>query len=164
MPIYEFYCQNCNTIYKFFSRVVNTEKIPNCPKCENIRLERRVSTFAAISSAGAGENEEDNLPPIDETKIERAMGMLSKEIEGIDEEDPRQAARLMRKLSDAAGLKWGEGMEEAMSRLEKGEDPEKIEEEMGELLEEEEPFLFEPKTKASTTKPEPRTDETLYDL
>ena len=35
MPIYEFYCRKCNTIYNFFSRSVNTEKIPFCPKCKS---------------------------------------------------------------------------------------------------------------------------------
>jgi len=25
MPIYEFYCRKCNTLYNFFSRSVNTE-------------------------------------------------------------------------------------------------------------------------------------------
>ena len=31
MPIYEFYCAKCNTIYNFFSRTANTDKIPTCP-------------------------------------------------------------------------------------------------------------------------------------
>lgn len=164
MPIYEFYCGECNTIYKFFSRTVNTEKVPHCPKCENQRLERRVSTFSAISG-GKGDGEEDGMPPIDESKMERAMAMLAREADNIDEEDPRQAARLMRKLSDATGLKMGPGMEEALSRMERGEDPEKIEEEMGDLLEEEEPFVFNEKsTPVSQSKPTPQVDDTLYDL
>ena len=41
----------------------------------------------------------------------------------------------MRKISDATGLSLGPQMEEALRRMEKGEDPERIEEEMGELLE-----------------------------
>jgi len=69
----------------------------------------------------------------------------------------------MRKLSDATGLKMGAGMEEALSRLERGEDPEKIEQEMGDLLSGEEPFALEDKGKK--TKPSaPRVDETLYEL
>ncbi|MDP3283707.1 MAG: zinc ribbon domain-containing protein, partial [Desulfobacterales bacterium] len=38
MPIYEFYCQDCNTIYNFFSKSVNTKKSPNCPMCKTSRL------------------------------------------------------------------------------------------------------------------------------
>jgi hypothetical protein len=26
MPIYEFYCPDCNTIFNFFSRTINTSK------------------------------------------------------------------------------------------------------------------------------------------
>ncbi len=161
MPIYEFYCKNCNTIYKFFSRTVNTEKIPNCPNCKNVKLKRQISMFA-ISS---GKKEEDSTaPPIDESKMEQAMGMLAKEAGKINEDDPRQAAQLMRKLSDATGIKMGPGMEEALHRLEQGEDPEKIEAEIGDLLEGEEPFLMESKAKSGTKKPKPKIDDTLYDL
>ncbi|MCK4728291.1 MAG: zinc ribbon domain-containing protein, partial [Desulfobacterales bacterium] len=34
MPIYEFYCEDCNTIFNFFSRSVNTTKRPPCPRCK----------------------------------------------------------------------------------------------------------------------------------
>jgi putative FmdB family regulatory protein len=161
MPIYEFYCKNCNTIYKFFSKVVNTEKIPNCPKCKKIKLQRQVSTFSF--SSGKKEKEND-IPQMDESKMERAMGMLAQEAGKIDEEDPKQAAELMRKLSKEAGIKMGAGMEEALHRLEQGEDPEKIEEEIGGLLDGEEPFILESKNKKSSTKPKPNIDETIYDL
>jgi hypothetical protein len=41
----------------------------------------------------------------------------------------------MRKLFSATGMPVGGGMEEALRRMEAGEDPEKIEEEMGDVLE-----------------------------
>lgn len=168
MPIYEFYCEQCNTIYNFFSRRVNTEKIPDCPTCQDVQLQRKVSLFAAISGRGddsAGEMDAD-MPPIDEAQMEKAMGMLAREAEHINEDDPRQAAQLMRKLSDATGLKMGPAMEEALSRMEHGEDPDKIEEEMGDLLEGEEPFLLEGKKagKRTSQRSRPNVDETLYEL
>lgn len=165
MPIYEFYCSKCNTIYNFFSRSVNTEKVPNCPKCKEIKLKRKVSLFAAITGRTKGDGEsDDGMPPIDESKMEKAMAMLASEADKISEDDPRQAARLMRKLSDATGLKMGSGMEEALSRMERGEDPEAIEQQMGDLLEGEDPFVFEQKSRASGRKPSPNVDNTLYDL
>jgi len=164
MPIYEFYCKECNTIYKFYSRTVNTEKIPFCPTCKDVKLERRMSLFATISANRDEGGEEDGMPPIDESKMEKVMSKLAKQVDKIDEEDPRQAAQLMRELTDATGLKLGPGMEEALRRLEKGEDPEKIEEEMGDLLEEEEPFILEGKKSSSVSKPTPRVDEKLYEL
>ncbi|MFQ5770141.1 MAG: FmdB family zinc ribbon protein [bacterium] len=164
MPIYEFYCSNCNTVYKFFSRTVNTDKIPGCPKCKNIKLTRQVSTFATSSGRKDEATDEADMPPIDEAKMEKAMAMLANEAGKINEDDPRQAAMLMRKLSDATGLHLGPGMEEAISRMERGEDPDKIEEEMGDLLEGEEPFTLATKAKIGRKRPKPKVDETLYDL
>jgi hypothetical protein len=72
----------------------------------------------------------------------------------------------MRKLSDMTGLKLGAGMDEALSRMERGEDPEQIEAEMGDLLEGEDPFEL-PEKKGGEMKakrPAPTKDENLYDL
>jgi len=162
MPIYEFYCTPCNTAFSFFSRGVNTAKIPACPRCRR-PLKRQMSIFAKVSR-GKEEPAGDDMPPVDEAKMEKAMAMLAGEAEKINEDDPRQAAQLMRKLTDATGLSLGSGMEEALNRLEKGEDPDRIDEEMGDLLEGEEPFLPGGKGKRGGRKPKPRVDETLYDL
>ena len=162
MPIYEFYCETCNTVFNFFSRGVNTTKIPNCPKCRRA-LRRQMSLFAKVAR-GKEEPAEDGMPPLDEAKMEKAMAMLAGEAEKMNEDDPRQAAKLMRKLTDATGLTLGAGMEEALNRLEKGEDPDQIEAEMGDLLEEGEPFVVEGRGTKGSRKPKPRVDETLYDL
>ena len=164
MPIYEFYCSDCNTIFNFFSRTVNTTKRPKCPKCKTATLTRQVSLFSFTGRAKE-ESDIDDFP-FDESKMEQAMRMLAGEAEKIDEDDPRQAANLMRKLSDMTGLKLGQGMEEALSRMESGEDPEQVEAEMGDLLEGEDPFILPGKKgKGSKAKrPAPLRDETLYDL
>jgi putative FmdB family regulatory protein len=162
MPIYEFYCETCNTVFNFFSRGVNTTKVPDCPKCRR-SLRRQMSLFAKVNR-GKEEPSEDGMPPLDEAKMEKAMAMLAGEAEKMNEDDPRQAAQLMRKLTDATGLSLGAGMEEALNRLEKGEDPDQIEAEMGDLLEEGEPFVLEGKGSKGSRKPKPRVDETLYDL
>ena len=164
MPIYEFYCSDCNTIFNFFSGTVNTKKRPKCPKCKTKTLTRQVSLFS-VTGRAKEENDIEDLP-FDESKMEQAMRMLAGEADKIDEEDPRQAANLMRKLSDMTGMKLGPGMEEALSRMESGEDPEKLEAEMGDLLENEDPFIL-PEKKGKDVKakrPAPLKDETLYDL
>jgi len=163
MPIYEFYCRRCDTIYNFFSRTINTEKTPRCPRCKNVKLKRKVSLFSAISGR-RGDDAEGDMPPIDESRMEKAMSMLAGEASRMNEDDPRQAAQLMRRLTEATGLKMGSGMEEALARMEKGEDPEKIEAEMGDLLEGEEPFMVEQKSKGARRGSKPKVDETLYDL
>jgi hypothetical protein len=104
------------------------------------------------------------IPDFDESKIEKAMNLLASEAEHMDEEDPRQAANLMRKLTDMTGLNLGPGMEEALNRMEAGEDPEAIEAEMGDLLEGEDPFSFQSTSGKNFAKRPPVVDETLYDL
>jgi putative FmdB family regulatory protein len=163
MPIYEFYCDPCNTIFNFFSKTINTTKIPNCPKCKHKKLERQMSVFSVTGKASE-DGEMDDLP-IDEGKMEKAMMALAGEAENINEDDPRQAANLMRKLTDMTGMELGEGMQEALARMERGEDPEKIEADMGDLLEGEDPFIMTGK-KGTPNGPKsaPIKDETLYDL
>ncbi|MBW1840443.1 MAG: zinc ribbon domain-containing protein [Deltaproteobacteria bacterium] len=164
MPIYEFYCEECNTIFNFFSGTINTKKRPKCPKCRDIKLERQVSLFSVTGKAKE-DSDMDDLP-FDEGKMEQAMRMLAGEADKINEDDPRQAANLMRKLSDMTGLQLGQGMDEALSRMESGEDPDQIEAEMGDLLEGEEPFILpEKRGKGLKTKQKvPNRDEKLYDL
>ena len=53
--------------------------------------------------------------------------------------DPRQLARMMRKLHQTAGMPLDAKTEEAIGRMESGESPEKIEEEMGEVFGEDTP-------------------------
>ncbi|MDP6395787.1 MAG: zinc ribbon domain-containing protein [Desulfobacterales bacterium] len=164
MPIYEFYCQNCHTIFNFFSKTVNTAKKPNCPKCKTKKLSKQMSAFAVTGKAKE-QTDMDDLP-FDESKMEQAMNMMAGEADKINEDDPRQAANLMRKLTDMTGMQLGSSMEEALSRMEGGEDPEQVEAEMGDLLEGEEPFIL-PDKKGKTLKAKPAApfkDDTLYDL
>lgn len=162
MPIYEFYCDRCHTIFNFFSRSVNTTKVPKCPQCRQQNLSRQISVFAVTGKAREEGDSEDL--PFDETRMEKAMQMLAGEAEKINEDDPRQAAQLMRKLSAMTGLELGENMEEALNRMEQGEDPEQIEADMGDLLEGEDPFLFKKKGRLAARRRAPYRDETLYDL
>ena len=162
MPIYEFYCKKCHTIYSFYSITVETEKRPHCPKCGRVKLERQISLFSTLRNRG--EEEDLPIPDMDESKLEKAMNLMAREAEGMDGEDPKQAANLMRKLTDMTGLDLGPGMQEALRRMEAGEDPEQIEAEMGDLLEEEDPFTFRKKGGKGQKKSPPRKDETIYDL
>lgn len=164
MPIYEFYCEACNTIFNFFSRSINTSKKPTCPRCRTQRLSRMMSAFAVTGKAKE-EGDAGDLP-FDESRMEKAMQALAGEAESIGEDDPRQAANLMRKLTDMTGLELGPGMTEALRRMERGEDPDQIEAEMGDLLEGEDPFVLPGKKggKPGGRRPAPQRDETLYDL
>ena len=67
------------------------------------------------------------------------MESLAGDLDSLDENDPKQGAQLMRRLFSATGMPIQGGMAEALKRMEAGEDPEKIEEEMGDVLEQD-PF------------------------
>jgi len=161
MPIYEFYCEKCNTIFNFYSASVNTSTQPLCPRCKKENLRRFLSSFSVVRQHSE-EGGEDALP-FDERAMEKAFGALAREAEGIDEDDPRQAAHVMRKLSEMTGLPLGKGMKEALERMESGEDPEKIEEEMEDILEKE-PFALPEKKTVREKSPPPVRDDALYDL
>jgi len=163
MPIYEFYCSDCHTIFSFFSRGVNTTRRPLCPTCKKRKLERQVSAFAMTGKAKEDGGADDL--PFDEGKMEKAVTALASEAENIKEDDPRHAAQLMRKFTKMTGMELGKGMTEALNRMESGEDPEAIEKEMGDLLEKEDPFMM-PDTKGAKGRKNrpPIRDETLHEL
>jgi putative FmdB family regulatory protein len=171
MPMYEFFCADCNTIFTFLSKTVNTEKIPSCPKCKRPALSRMISRFAVTGRAkepSADANASGPDLPIDEARMERAMETLAAEAEHIDENNPRQAAGLMRKFSNLTGLKLGDKMEDALARLEAGEDPESLEAEMGDI-DENDLFKFDgageaSKARTAGKRKAPVRDETLYEL
>lgn len=166
MPMYEFFCKDCNTIFTFFSKTVTTQKTPLCPKCQKDSLDRMISRFAITGKHAQSNGNDSDSPdfPIDESKMEKAIESLASEAENINEDDPHQAANLLRKLTDMTGLKMGDKMEEAVSRMEAGADPDTIEQEMGDIPEDE-LFKFESNSKRSGSKSKiPLRDETLYEM
>lgn len=162
MPVYEFYCKHCHMIFNFFSATIDTEKRPLCPRCRKIKLDRRMSVFSTLRHRG-GEDDMP-LPDIDESRMEKAMNLLASEVDRVDDNDPRQAADLMRRFSDLTGLNLGPNMEEALRRMESGEDPDQVEADMGDLLENEDPFSFREKISRMRRARPPGVDERLYDL
>lgn len=135
MPIYEFYCADCHRVYNFLSRRIDTGKRPACPKCGRLELARRVSRFAISKGRQPAPADAAGGPAFDDARLERAMEALAADAQGMNENDPRHSARLMRKLFGATGVPVAGRMEEALKRLEAGENPEKIEEEMGDVFE-----------------------------
>ena len=162
MPIYEFYCDQCNVIFNFLSQRVNTSKIPDCPRCGKKELSKQISTFATIGRAK--EESDDPFAGFDESKMEHAFESLMKESENVNEDDPRQMASLMRKFTSQTGMQLGDSMEEAISRMEAGEDPEQVEKEMGDQIGEDDFSLDSMKKKMLKREKNPVHDEKLYEL
>lgn len=140
MPIYEFLCPRCNRIYSFHSFRVDTAKVPTCPKCGAGDLRRTPSRFGVV--AGQSQRAEDGGAgaaddAMDDPRLEREMMRLASELEHMDENDPRQMAAAVRRMTELAGEPVTPAMEEMIRRLEAGEDPERIEEDLGDALEDE---------------------------
>lgn len=141
MPIYEFACPRCRRIYSFLSKRVNPAHSPTCPKCGHKKLSREVSRFAMLKgvaepkAAPAGDEGGPPMPDLDDPRIERAMMEMERDMEHLDENNPKHMAHMLRKMKDImpAGTMPKE-MEIAIKRLEAGEDPEKIEADMGDVL------------------------------
>lgn len=141
MPIYEYLCPACRRIFNFLSASCHPKQLPACPRCGGTQLRKQLSRFAvggATRKAKGGRAETsaggDAAAPPEDPRLELAMERLMSDAEGIDENNPRQLGCLMRRMGDLTGEPFDPGMECAIRRLEAGEDPEKIEADMGEVL------------------------------
>jgi putative FmdB family regulatory protein len=147
MPIYEYACHDCRKIFQFFSKTMGTQKRPKCPQCGRRNLERLLSSFAPIGASktrdkpSGGEEGEPgseagmddpfaHMSPAQQAAAEREMMRLMSDAEGLDENDPRQLGHLMERMTQLTGMQ-DKAMLEAIRRLKAGEDPDKIEEDMG---------------------------------
>jgi putative FmdB family regulatory protein len=141
MPIYEFACPKCRRIFSFLSKRVNPDRLPVCPKCGNKKLSKQISRFAMTKGlkepAAKGETPEGepSMPDLDDPRLERAMMEMERDMEHLDENNPKHMAHMMKKMKDLMppGTMPKE-LDVAIKRLEAGEDPEKIEADMGDVL------------------------------
>ena len=107
MPIYEYRCLACKKRTSVFVRNVSTPvKGAACEHCGAKKLER---VFSRVVVRRGGVNLDDESS-----------------FDNIDENDPRQMARLMRQMGEEAGEPMDAETEEMISRLESGEDPEAV--------------------------------------
>jgi putative FmdB family regulatory protein len=141
MPIYEFACPKCRRIFNFLSKRLNPDRLPVCPRCGNKKLVKQMSRFAMTkglkepAAKGDAESDEGPMPDMDDPRVMQAMGELERDMEHMDENNPKHMAHMMKKMKDIMppGTMPKE-LDVAIKRLEAGEDPEKIEEDMGDLL------------------------------
>lgn len=171
MPLYEFYSADTHKIYSFYGRrALAAGEVPRCPDGEGKHMERLISSFAVTGRAK--EHKEPADAPDMDPRQEAELMKLAGEMSGMDEEnpDPRQLGRLMRRMMDVTGEKMPEPMLEMLARMEKGEDPEKLEEEYGDLLGDEGsadagmPDDEKSSASAIARRLPPRRDQTLYEL
>ena len=141
MPIYEYACPKCRVIFNFLSKRLNPERLPTCPKCGNKKMVKQMSRFATSrhvaepTAKGEDAGEGPPMPDFEDPRVERAMLEMERDMEHLDENNPKHMAHMMRKMKDLMppGTIPKE-LDVAIKRLEAGEDPEKIEADMGDVL------------------------------
>ena len=117
MPIYEYGCYDCRKrVSVFFRSVARAQsQEAECPNCGSKNLKRLMSRVSTVRS------EESRMESLADP------GNLS----ALESGDPRELARLMRRMESEMGDEIGEELggefEEVVGRLEAGEDPESIE-------------------------------------
>jgi putative FmdB family regulatory protein len=141
MPIYEYACPKCRIIFNFLSKRINPDHLPTCPKCGNKKMTKQMSRFAMTrglkepAATGGPEGDDAGMPDFEDPRVERAMSELERDMEHLDENNPKHMAHMMRKMKDLMPPgSVPKEMDIAIKRLEAGEDPEKIEEDMGDVL------------------------------
>ena len=74
-------------------------------------------------------------PDFDDPRVARAMAEMERDMPHLDENNPRHMAHMLRKMKDIMPASaMPKEVETAIKRLEAGEDPEKIEADMGDVL------------------------------
>ncbi|MBI5288525.1 MAG: zinc ribbon domain-containing protein [Chloroflexi bacterium] len=106
MPIYEYGCLDCRKRTSVFVRSVSSPVTAACEHCGGKKLSRLMSKFA-VHPAAVNFDDESSFAD-------------------LDENDPRQMARLMRQMSEEAGEDMDPETGDMISRLEAGEDPEAV--------------------------------------
>jgi hypothetical protein len=101
-------------------------------------MEKQISQFSMTrgrTEQGPNAAGEGSGPDLDDPKVARAMAELERDMSHLDENNPRHMAVMMRKMKEL--MPPGSTPKEfdaAIKRLEAGEDPEKIEAEMGDVF------------------------------
>ena len=117
MPNYEYRCLNCRKKFEVFMaysdygarRVV-------CPHCQSEAVQRRIGRVRVAHSS--------------ESRLENMADPSS--LAGLDE-DPRALGKMMREMSKESGEDMGSEFDEVVGRLEAGQSPEQIEQDLPDL-------------------------------
>lgn len=133
MPIYEFVCPGCRTLFSFFSRRVDTATSPACPRCGK-PLSREVSLFAAGRSRagdadplGLGDDglDEDfpDVPDFDasDPRVAGAVAEMGNRIDKLDPNNPAEASKVLREFSQKSGLRFNDKIMGAIDRIAAGD-------------------------------------------
>ena len=119
MPVYDYRCLSCRRRFDIFMSYADYgARAVVCPHCGSDQVQRRIGRVRIARS------EESRLESLED----------GTNLEGL-ENDPRAMGRMMRKMSQEVGEDMDPMFDEVVSRLERGQSPEDIEQDLPELAE-----------------------------
>jgi putative FmdB family regulatory protein len=117
MPNYEYRCLNCRKRFEIFLTYANYgAQAVTCPHCKSEHVQRKLGRIRVARS--------------DESRMDSLADPSS--LDGLDE-DPRALGRMMRRMSGELGEEMGPEFNEVVGRLESGQSPEQIEQDLPDL-------------------------------
>ena len=117
MPAYEFTCQKCSQRFSIFLTYSEYDQaIIHCRHCGSEDVIRKIGRIRVMRGEGGQETAMPDLAKLG------AMG-----------QDPETMGRMMRQMAQETGEPMPEELNEVVSRLERGENPEQIEKSMPDL-------------------------------
>jgi putative FmdB family regulatory protein len=122
VPVYEFYCEPCNTLFSFYSKTIrSSEDSPLCPRCGG-GLHKRVSSFSVVERS-KGVQSLENLP-FNQQRLADGMQKFRAEHERLRDENPARAEGMMKNFSRwLGGAHLEEDKKRAMQRVLDSDDP-----------------------------------------
>ncbi len=121
MPEYTYRCEDCTRSFRVRMSYAEYGRVPvRCPYCGSERVRRRYGRVAVLRGGDVD------------------LDALAEDPAALDalEKDPRTLARVMRRMGEELGEDLGPEFDEVVSRLEKGQTPEEIEQALPELADE----------------------------
>jgi putative FmdB family regulatory protein len=137
MPIYEYRCPDCKRRVSVFFRTMSAAEsgasTAACPQCGEQHLQRLVSKVAYIRAGNLGDSSNlGGATTVEDLDDENAYGSydnsegFSEMLNGVDEDDPRSVAAWARQMQRQTGEDLGPEFNTALTRIEAGEDPDKV--------------------------------------
>lgn len=120
MPNYEYRCQDCGRRFEvFFTFADYGKKTVTCKHCHSQNVSRKIGRIRVARS------EENRMSQLEDMANPDRLESL--------EDDPRELGRIMRNMSSEMGEEIGPEFNEVVNRLEKGQTPDQIENDMPDL-------------------------------
>lgn len=114
MPLYDFFCLDCKKHFEVRISFADYEKSKvGCRYCGSSKIQRRIGRIRIARSDDVRMEDFDNPESIDSL-----------------EQDPKAMGTMLRKMKSQVGQEVGPEFNEVVSRLESGQTPEQIEQDL----------------------------------